>query len=140
MQLGEMFPNRFLRGQDMTTPLLIVIRSVTTEKVRAGQGKPEEVKYILRFELAKVERQITSLPTTSRPPEGYGLVLRKTLAAEIFAATRTTDTNDWTACKVVIEPHTERAAGRDVIAIHARAPKTAPQPVQQPAPAATTPA
>lgn len=37
MRLSEMFPNRFLRGQDMTTPLLIVIRGVELVKVRAGR-------------------------------------------------------------------------------------------------------
>ena len=123
MKLGEMYPSRFLRGQDMVGGLLIVIRGVTQEKVRAGAGRPEEAKYILRFELAKNDQQPAILPTTSHPPEGYGLVLRKILANEIFEATKTSDTSDWPACKVVILPRVEKAAGREMTVIHARAPR-----------------
>ena len=120
MKCGEMFPNRYLRGQDMAGPLLIVVNKVVTERVRSGAGRPEETKYVLRFELAKVDRQPAQLSVTSHPPEGYGLVLRKTLAEEIFHATGTTDTDEWAGHKIVIYSAKERAAGRDVITIHAR--------------------
>lgn len=132
MKLGELFPNRYLRGQDMTAPLLIVIRGTVIEKVRAGAGKPEESKHVLRFDLAKSDKNPAQLPYTQRPPEGYGLVLRKTLAAEIFDATRTTDTSEWVGAKVVIYPHTENVMKRDVITIHARMPRNAaPEPTHE---------
>lgn len=133
MKLSEMFPNRFLRGQDMTNPLLIVIRGVELVKVRAGAGKPEEAKWVLRFDLAKSDKNPKELPGTQRPPEGYGLVLRKTLANEISLALSTDDSDKWIAGKVVIFPLTENVMKRDVIAIHARAPKhTAEQPAPEP--------
>ncbi len=124
MHINEMFPARFLRGQDMTGPLLIVIRGVSTEKVRAGAGKPEETKYVLRFELAKgAAGNPAALKTTQHPPDGYGLLLRKTLANDIAEAVGTDDIEKWIAAKVVIYTATVAAAGREVITTHIRAPK-----------------
>ena len=120
MNVNELFPARYLRGQDMAGPILVVITGLGMEKMRAGPGKPEESKYVLRFELAKGVTQ--TLKTTSHTPDGYKLPMRKTLAIDIATALKEPDTDKWIGAKVVIYPATESAAGRDVITTHARAP------------------
>ena len=121
MNVNELFPARYLRGQDMAGPILVVITGLGIEKMRAGPGKPEESKQVLRFELAKGVAQ--TLKTTLHTSDGYKLPMRKTLALDIAAALNEQDTDKWIGAKVVIYPATESAAGRDVITTHARAPK-----------------
>lgn len=135
MNLDEMYPAKYLRGQDMTAPILIVITSIGKEKMRAGPGKPEEVKWVLRFELAKGQQP---LRTTQHPPEGYGLPMRKTLALDIGTVLKERDAEKWIGQKVVIFAAKEEAAGRELITTHARAPKpqaAPPQAEHQPEPA-----
>lgn len=136
MKVGEMFPNRFLRGQDFTQPLLIQIRGVVQETMRSGKGRPEETKFVLRFELVKGNK-FDKLITTQHPPDGYGLILRKTLVVEIAQACGEPDTKDWSEKLIVIYPVREKDAGREVTVIHARARKLT-QPDATPAQETTT--
>ena len=95
MKMTDMFPSRVLRGQDLDKPILAEITATKIEKMRAGQGKPEELKHVLYFENIS-----TGKPTHLRglqyvPDHGHGLVLRKSLASQIFTATQTADTEQW---------------------------------------------
>ena len=123
MNVDAMFPARYLRGQDLAGPILIVITAITREKMRAGPGKPEEEKYVLRFELVK--GQTIKLDATQHPPEGYGLILRKVLAHQIVAALMLKDADKWIGQRIVIFPGPSKAAGEDVITTYARAPRAA---------------
>ena len=125
MNLDEMFPAKYLRGQDLAGPILSIVTSIGKEKMRAGPGKPEELKWVIRFELAK---GLPPLRITQHPPEGYGLPMRKTLAEDIGAALKERDAEKWIGQKVVIFAAKEEAAGREVITTHARAPKAALSP------------
>jgi hypothetical protein len=141
MQLTDMYPSKFLRGQDMTKPLLIELKSVEKTELRAGPGKPAEQGYVLHFENVHAATGKYQLVRGIAYTVGKGhvLVLRRALADQIMAATATTDTDEWPGKRVVIYPEAMNVAGRAVIAIRARAPKMngangahsdAPQPEQ----------
>lgn len=143
MKVNDMFPSRVLRGQDLPEKgLLIQINSVHAEKMRAGAGKPEELKYVLYFDNIS-----TGKPTRVRgvqyvPDHGQGMVLRKSLAEQINEATGTDDTEAWPGKRVVIYGCKTRAQGKEVISICARkpAPVTAAQAPSATSAPTTTPA
>lgn len=126
MQLQDMFPGRYLRGQDMSRPMLIEMRSVEKAQLRPGPNKPEETAYVLHFEDVSHGAPARVRGLVYTPGKGYSLVLRRRLAAEIMAATDTSDTDEWNGKRVVIYPEQMIVANRTVTAIRARRSKQSP--------------
>jgi hypothetical protein len=123
MQLTDMFPAKFLRGQDMTKPMLIEMHAVETTELRPGQGKPAETAYVMYFDDVSrgASAHVRGLDYT--PRKGHAMVLRRTLARQIMQLTGSTDTEEWRGKRVVLYPEAVEVAGRRVITIRARAPK-----------------
>ncbi len=124
MKVTDMFPSRVMRGADLPEKgMLIQITGVHIEKMRAGQGKPEETKYVLYFEDVSTGKPARVRGVQYVPEHGHGLVLRKALAIQINEATHTSDTDDWVGKRAVIFGCKTKAQGKEVISICARAPK-----------------
>lgn len=135
MQVKDMFPARYLRGQDMTKPVLVELRSVELTELRAGPDKPAEPAYVLFFEDVSSGSPQPMRGLTHTRGKGHALVLRRALADEIMQATGVTDTDEWRGKRVVIYPEQRMVARRNVVSIRARAPKPHQQ-APTPAPAA----
>jgi hypothetical protein len=123
MEVRDMFPAKYLRGQDMTKPILVELRMVEPTELRAGPDKPAELAFLAYFENVG-----TGAPEQMRGlfhyrGKGHALVLRKSLAEEIMQATSTTDTDQWTGKRVVLFPEQKTVARRTVVSIRARAQK-----------------
>lgn len=141
MKVTDMFPSRVLRGADLPEKgMLIQITGVHIEKMRAGQGKPEETKYVLYFEDVSTGKPARVRGVQYVAERGQGLVLRKALAIQINEATHTNDTDDWAGKKVVIYGCKTKAQGKEVVSICARAPKPEATSGNGKAPTTTTPA
>lgn len=140
MKMTDMFPSKYLTGTGLTTiasagQILVELVTVAKEKMRAGAGMPEEVEAVVYFEVID--------PQTSKPRKvagleyhngrGYGRVLNKTLAEQIFSATKTTDTDDWKGKRVVFYAADTKAGGEVTKTVCARAPKIQTKPAEQPA-------
>jgi hypothetical protein len=134
MQVKDMFPARYLRGQDMTKPILIELRSVELTELRAGPDKPAEPAYVLFFEDVSAGTPQPMRGLMHVRGKGHALVLRRALADEIMQATGVTDTDEWRGKRVVIYPEQRTVARRNVVSIRARAPKA-----HQQAPTPATP-
>ncbi len=133
MNLDQMFPARFVRGQDLTAAILATITGITRDETHPRPGVTEE-KYVLHFERIDPRTgEYIQMPANQRDEHGYATILRKTLAEQIAGALSTRDTDQWIGQKIVLMPTRTRAAGRDVLTISARAPKAAPgqQPQQR---------
>ncbi len=103
MKVSDMFPNKWLTGEDLQGKAVPVeIDVVTREKMRLP-GKPEEEAYVLHFK-----------------GKDKGLRLGKQLCESIVLATGCEDTDDWRGKKIVIFPVPMTVAGRAVTAIRAR--------------------
>jgi hypothetical protein len=123
MQVKDMFPAKFLRGQDMTKPMLIEMHLVMQEGLRAGPDKPEEKAYVLYFDDVSTGKPAPVRGLMRHPNGKHALVLRRSLAEEIMAATGTTDTDEWANRRVVIYHEQRTVARRNVVSIRARAAK-----------------
>lgn len=134
MQVKDMFPVRYLRGQDMTKPILIELRSVEQTELRAGPDKPAEPAFVLYFEDVSSGAPQPMRGLMHTRGKGHALVLRRALADEIMQATGVIDTDDWRGKRVVIYPEQRTVARRNVVSIRARVPKASQQ-AQTPAPA-----
>jgi hypothetical protein len=129
MQIHDLFPPKFLRGQDLHAPALIRITGLKREKVFLGPGKPPQMKWILNFEAVSPKK----LPP-QHPPEGYGLPLRPSLAKQIFDATHTQNTDDWVGAEIVVYPETVTTGDGEKLTVYARARRNdKPQQTEQPA-------
>jgi hypothetical protein len=121
--MTDMFPSRVLRGQDLNKPILAEITCIKVEKMRAGQGKPEETKHVLYFKNISTGKPMRLRGVQYIPDHGHGLVLCKSLASQIFVATQTADTEHWPGKRVVLYPCKVKARGEEVTTICARAPR-----------------
>lgn len=136
MKMTDMFPSKFLTGNGLLSiasqgQILVELVTVAKEKMRAGANMPEEVEAVVYFEVID--------PQTGKPRKinsgleyhngrGYGRVLNKTLAEQIFSATKTTDTDEWKGKRVVFFAADTKAGGEVTKTVCARAPKTQPAP------------
>ena len=124
MKLAQMFPAKFVRGQDLSAPILAIITAITREETHPRPGVTEE-KYVIHFERVDPKTgEYIELPANLRTAQGYGAILRHTLAEQIADALKSDDTDQWTGQRIVFMPIHTRAAGKDVLTISARAPKT----------------
>jgi hypothetical protein len=78
MKLSEMYPSRFVRGQDLSAAILVEITGIERDQVHPKPGVTE-TKYVLRFNAIKP----ASLANVERAKTGYGVILRKTLADQV---------------------------------------------------------
>lgn len=125
MKLNQMFPARYVRGQDLAAPILVVITGISKEETHPRPGVTEE-KYVLHFErLDPRTGEYVEMEANARTKAGYGCILRHTLAEQIADVLKSDDTDTWIGQKIVLQPCKTRAAGRDVLTISARAPKSA---------------
>lgn len=127
MQVKDMFPSKFLRGQDMTKPMLVEMHGVQETGLRAGPDKPEEPAYVLFFDDVSTGKPLPVRGLMRHENGKHALVLRRQLAEEIMQATGTTDTDDWANKRVVLYHEQRTVARRSVVSIRARAAKP-PQP------------
>jgi hypothetical protein len=126
MKVSEMFPARFMRGQDLSAPILVQLTAIEREEVHPRPGVSEQ-KYVLRFErIDPRSAKPAPMPNVARAHNGYGVILRKSLAQQIAAALGTDETDEWVGKRIVLESSQTRAAGHDVLTVAARAPKTKP--------------
>lgn len=126
MQVKDMFPARYLRGQDMTKPVLIELKSVEETTLRPGPDKPEEKAYVLWFEDVSTGAYQLMRGLKYTNGKGHALVLRKALAEDIMNATGTQDTDEWKNKRVVLYPEKKTVARREVVSIRARVMKAQP--------------
>lgn len=134
MNIADMFPARYCGGRHLPAGgVLIEIQNVKPEKMRAGQGKPEETKPVL-YAKRVAGGQIAGVQMAGGV---FGAVLRKRLAEQIALALGSPETDDWHGKRVVLYPCEARAAGEIVTSICARAPKPTQPSEAQPQPETT---
>lgn len=127
MQVKDMFPAKYLRGQDMPKPMLIEMHSVLQQELRPGPDKPAEIAYVLFFDDVSTGKPAPVRGLAKHANGKHALVLRRQLAEEIMAATGTTDTDEWGNKRVVIYPEQRTVARRNVVSIRARKQQQAQQ-------------
>ena len=114
MKLSEMFPSRFVKGDELNgKSVTVTIARVAAETVRPSPGSPEETKFALYFTESK---------------SGRGVILSKVLATQIARALGSDDTDDWPGRRITLYPESVTVAGVPRVAIRARAASPAPQP------------
>ena len=104
MKISELFPRRYARGEDLNgKPVSLTVAHVTIEALHPQPGSPAIDKPVLYFQRAT-----------------RGVILSPALARQI-AALLGDDTDTWTGKRITIYPEPMRVAGRDCVAIRARA-------------------
>jgi hypothetical protein len=103
MDVNQMYPSRFLKGAELRGPVTVTISAIRKEQTyKPGEGQTDI--FVLYCERAS-----------------RGVVLSKPLAFSIAQALGEPDTDQWTGRAVTLYPQPMRVAGRDLIAIRARA-------------------
>ena len=109
MDVNQMFPSKYLKGSELTGPVTVTIARVAKEKTyKPGEGQTDI--FVLYCEKAT-----------------RGVVLSKPLAFSIAQALGETNTDNWTGQAVTLFPQPMTVAGKNLIAIRARA-AAIPQP------------
>ena len=121
MKINELFPSKFVRGQDLShTPVLAKLGMIGQVEVHPRPGVKEQ-KWILLFESIDPAGKTRLIAGVSRTAAGYyAVILRKALVAQILEVTATTDTDEWPGKQVVFHACESRAG----LTVCARAPKT----------------
>ena len=120
--INDLFPRRFVRGQDLNGPLLVRITKIDTAVVHPRPGMSERV-YVLWFDnLDPRTWQTVKLPGFLCGPYGHAVIMRRKLAEQIVAALGTDVVSDWPGRVVVLEP--KRVSGKQTLT--ARASKQIP--------------
>lgn len=108
MKLSEMFPSRFLTGEDLGGRVWpLTVARVAAESV-TRQGKPEIV-HVVYFQGAK-----------------KGLVLCKTTARQMAEVAGADDTDRWPGVKVALYAEAVKVGGVERVGVRVRA--VAPEP------------
>ena len=95
MKLDEMFPSRYVKGQDLKgRNVIVTIARVQAENMRPNPQSPELRKFVLYTDEGK-----------------KGIVLSKTLASQISRALGSDDSDDWIGKKVTLYPKPMIVAG-----------------------------
>jgi len=103
MDVNQMFPSKYVKGAELKGATPVTIEHIKTEQIyRPGEGK--------------VNCFVLYCKNASR-----GVVLNRVLALQIAEAIGEPDTDKWTGHQVVLYPQPMTVAGKDVIAIRARA-------------------
>ncbi len=112
MKLSDMFPRKYASGADLngSSPTLI-ISNIEKEPMSSQPGKAPELKFVIYFKNAN-----------------KGIVLSHTLAEQIAAIVKSDDTDQWIGKKVTLYSQPMKVAGKDRIAIRAKAPSNGETP------------
>ena len=103
MNVNQMFPSKYLKGAELAGPVTVTIANIRKERTyKPGEGQADI--FVLYCEKAT-----------------RGVVLSKPLALSISQALQEPDTDKWTGQQVVLFPQPMTVAGRDLVAIRARA-------------------
>lgn len=122
MDVNQMFPSKYLKGDELTGPKTVTIASIRTEETyKPGKGKVDV--FVLWCEKAT-----------------RGIVLSRPLALSISEALGESDTEKWTGKAITIYPLPMTVAGRNLVAIRAKAAAPKPAPNGSSAAANTPPA
>jgi len=104
MKLSEMFPSRFVRGEDLQgRSVTVTVARIQLERMRPSPQSPEVQKFVLLTVEGK-----------------KGIVLSKTLAAQISQVLGCDETEEWQGKKVTLYPEPLIVAGVERVAIRAR--------------------
>ena len=104
MKLDEMFPSRYVKGQDLQGQAKhVTIARIQPEKMRPNPQSPELEKFVLYTAEGK-----------------KGIVLSKTLASQIAEILGSDESDDWIGKKVTFFPVPMIVAGVRRVAIRAR--------------------
>lgn len=119
LTVTDLFPRRFVRGQDLRGPILAQLTGIGAETVHPRPGVEEQAHAVYFEHLDPKTRRPAPLRGFQRGRDGYAIILRRTLAEQIMAATGAETIDDWPGRVVVFEPAT--VAGK--VTIKARAPR-----------------
>ena len=103
MKIDKMFPKKYATGSDLEGPVTLSIARVQSKKMRSFSG-PDTLKWVIYFQNAQ-----------------KGVVLSRTLADQIVEAVGSDETDDWIGHQVTLYPQNVMVAGKQRIAIRARA-------------------
>jgi len=104
VKVSEMFPGRYLSGDDLQgQPMTVTIARIGQEEMRPGGAAPVK-KWVVWFQ-----------------GEQKAVILGLTLAEQIAEAVGSDDTNDWPGRRVTLYPLPLTVAGESRVAIRARA-------------------
>ena len=104
MKIDKMFPKKYATGSDLEGPVTLSIARVQSEKMRPNPQSPEMNKWVVYFQGAQ-----------------KGVVLSRTLAEQITEAVGSDETDDWLGHQVTLYPQNVIVAGKQRVAIRARA-------------------
>ena len=105
MKLTEMFPKRFATGEDLQgKAVTLTVQEVNSEKMRPQRNAPEVDRWVLYFKETK-----------------KGVILSRTLAYQIAGILGSEDTDRWIGKRITLYPQPMNVAGKQVVAIRARA-------------------
>ena len=105
MKLTEMFPKRFATGEDLQgKAVTLTVQGVNSEKMRPQRNAPEVDRWVLYFKETK-----------------KGVILSRTLAYQIASILGSDDTDRWIGKRIMLYPQPMNVAGKQVVAIRARA-------------------
>lgn len=103
MKVKEMFPSKYVKGEDLKGPTVVTIARVESEEMyKPGVG--QVTGYVLYFQEGK-----------------KGIVLSRVLAQQIAQVLKCDDTDDWKGKRITLYPHPLTVAGVPRVAIRARA-------------------
>ena len=108
MNINQMFPNRFLKGEELNGPVTVKIVEVKQERAYSRWEGEREI-YVLYCGNAT-----------------RGVVLSKPLALSIAQALGENDTERWRGKAITLYPQPMKVAGRDLVVIRARAAEREP--------------
>jgi hypothetical protein len=104
MKLNEMFPSRYVKGQDLNgRAVTVTIERIQLEGMRPNPKSPELEKYVLYTTEGK-----------------KGIVLSKTIATQIARILGSDESDEWKGKKVTLFPTPMTVAGVQRVAIRAR--------------------
>jgi hypothetical protein len=104
MKLDEMFPSRYVKGQDLNgRAVTVTIERIQTERMRPNPQSPELEKFVLYTIEGK-----------------KGIVLSKTTATQIARILGSDESDEWIGKKVTLFPEPMTVAGVQRVAIRAR--------------------
>jgi hypothetical protein len=115
MKLTEMFPKRFATGEDLQgKAVTLTVQGVNSEKMHPQRNAPEVDRWVLYFKETK-----------------KGVILSRTLAYQIAGILGSDDTEQWIGKRIMLYPQPMNVAGKQVVAIRARAAKNGIKFVQE---------
>jgi hypothetical protein len=109
-KIGDIYPSKYLKDSDLTTPLLLTIKRVTIEDV--GRGSDRDTKPVIHFEeTAKM------------------LTVNKTNAKRVEKITGSDDTDNWPGKKIVVYWDPDIEFGGEIVGgVRIRAPRNPNEP------------